>query len=265
MILNRLKLAIDICKVTSNWPTVFLNYFGLINKNFIVFEFKDGSQIIIERGNKEGETSGFATIWEILIKKMYNPRGFKIKDKDTVIDIGANMGIFSIYAAKRAKRGKVYSFEPFLPHYTRLKNNIGLNKLNNIITYNLAVSNKGGISQFFISNISSGMHSLYKLEKTKQRSICVQKISFNKFILKNKIQKIDFLKIDCEGSEYDILYSLSKSNLRKINKISLEFEELNNKKNNSDYLKKFLNKAGFKVYVNKINNKEKIKRMYAYK
>lgn len=265
MILDRLKLAIDICKATSNWPIVFLNYFGLINRNFIVFKFKDGSQIIIERGNKEGETSGFATIWEIFVKETYNPRGFKIKDDDIVVDIGANIGIFSIYAAKRAKRGKVYSFEPFLPHYTRLKNNIGLNKLNNITAYNLAVSNKKGKSRFFISNISSGMHSLYRLEKTKQRSVHVKKISFNEFILRSKIQKIDFLKLDCEGSEYDILYSLSKSNLGKIKKVSLEFEELNNEKNNSSYLKKFLNKAGFHVYIDKINDKEKMGRMYAHK
>ena len=62
---------------------------------------------------------------------------------------------------------------------------------------------------------------------------------------KNKIEKVDLLKLDCEGAEYDILYSLPKEKFKKINRIALEAHKREGKTNNALSLKAFLEENGF--------------------
>lgn len=58
---------------------------------------------------------------EIIFRNVYNCPGYEIKNDDTVIDIGAHIGVFTIYAASKAKNGKVFSFEPLKDNYLLLK------------------------------------------------------------------------------------------------------------------------------------------------
>ena len=157
---GKIKIARDIILNVKNWPIVFSKIFKIIKSNVILFSFRNGLTLKIEKAKGKYETSGLATIWEIIIKRNYTPKGFEIKPEDCVIDIGANIGIFSLYAAKRAYKGKVYSYEPFNPHYNRFVKNISLNNLSNVKAFNLAISKKEGMRNLFISKISSGMHSL---------------------------------------------------------------------------------------------------------
>ena len=72
------------------------------------------------------------------------------------------------------------------------------------------------------------------------------------------LEKIDFLKMDCEGSEYDILYNLETSLYAKIKLISLEFHDLNTLKQSGNSLASFLSKQGFNIiefsYIESISN-----------
>jgi len=246
-------MALEIIANTKNWPLIIFNYLNPISQKPIDFIFKRDLRIIINKGHGKYETTGLATIWEIVIKKNYNPRGFEIKLKDIIIDIGANIGIFSIYAAKKAIYGKIYSFEPFKSHYRRFLKNIELNKIKNIKPFNLAVSKKEGEQRLFLSEINSGGHSLHPIKG--QESVIIKTLTLNKIIKENKLKKIDLLKLDCEGSEYEIIYSTSKKNLKIIKKIVLEYENIDKNKNNLKYLKKFLEKEGFKVLLKDGGNK----------
>jgi FkbM family methyltransferase len=259
LLIGKTKLALDICTSTSNWPILFLNYFGLIKSKEITFKLKKEPWISIYTPSSKYDTSGFATVWEIAIKKNYNPRGFEIGDKDTVIDIGANMGVFSIYAAKRAKNGNVYSFEPFKEHYARLERDIKLNNLKNVHLFNEAVAKKVGKQSLFLSDVSSGMHSLYSKNKGKNNPT-VNITTLNKVIKDNNLYKngIDFLKIDCEGAEYDIIYSTSKNYMNKIKRISMEYEDMDDKKMNHMYMKRFLENSGFEVFLKEPDKKQGI-------
>lgn len=256
-ILGRVNIALDIIKNTKNWPSIILNYFGLINSRDVVFKFKKEPRIIIEKGYGKYETTGLASIWEIIIRKNYTPKGFEINKGDNIIDIGANIGIFSIWAGKKAKYGKVYSYEPFKPHYNRFCKNIKLNALENISAFNYAVCKKNGKRNLFIDKDSSGMHSLIFNNSNKEERI-VECITLKDIFIKNKIKQCDFLKIDCEGAEYEILYNTPKEILKKIMKISLEFDNLDDKKNNCKYLKIFLEKNNFIVKIIGENQKQGI-------
>src|SRR3990167_6652949 len=71
-------------------------------------------------------------IWEVWSLHDYDKGGFEIKPKDTVIDIGAQIGAFSVYAAKKASKGKVIAYEPFLESFKILETNRKLNKIKNL-------------------------------------------------------------------------------------------------------------------------------------
>jgi hypothetical protein len=72
-------------------------------------------------------------------------------------------------------------------------------------------------------------------------------ISLKEVFAGNKIDKCDLMKMDCEGAEYEILYNAPKNILQKIKKISMEFHNIDDLKNNDKELISFLRKSGFKV------------------
>jgi len=75
----------------------------------------------------------------------------QIKNYDIVIDIGANVGLFSLYASKKIenKEGVVYAFEPSPEAYRRLLNNRHLNNAHNLKPFNLAIGDNSGFLDFF--------------------------------------------------------------------------------------------------------------------
>ena len=91
-----------------------------------------------------------------------------------------------------------------------------------------------------------GLHSFY-LNRDSKYFVDVPTLNLQEIFKKNKLKKIDFLKMDCEGSEYEILYGLPKRYLKKIGKISFEYHNLDKSNKNFFKLKEFLEKNGFIV------------------
>lgn len=199
-----------------------MDYFGKIKVPLSIYNLRNGLKFFIRRNSSDRNL-----INEICIKNDYT-RHFKIKEGDIVVDIGANIGIFSILASQRAK--KVYSFEPVLENFKMLTSNVKLNQKTNCILLNKAVSNTVGSRRLFLADDNFGGNSFsgdHWQVKEHSQSIEVETTNLETFIKKNKIDQIDFLKIDCEGAEYEILMNCSKSVLSKIKKISMEFHNFN--------------------------------------
>ncbi len=235
---TQLLTFFKLIKIIKNYPLYLKDYFGKIKGKYVFYKLRNGLTYKL-RG---GSTDRFI-LNEVWIHKSYNPKRFKINPKNIVVDIGAHAGIFTILASYYAKNGQVYAFEPFKENYNLLLENIKLNKASNVQAINKAVSDKSGKLKFYVSQTKNkGQNSMYKLGEG-QKEISVEKISFKDFI--RKIPKIDFLKIDCEGAEYEILFSLNKNELEKIKKISMEFH--NYGKYTGEDLAKFLQKNEFKV------------------
>lgn len=139
---------------------------------------------------------------EIYIEKVYD-QFFKDKKDMVVVDCGANIGIFSLYAAKYAK--KVYAIEPSKEHFETLKKNIEFNKLDKIITpINMAVSHENGAKDFF-HNTNKTMFSLNEAVNNTQDKETVEAIRMDTLFDKYDIKGVDFLKLDIEGSEMEVV------------------------------------------------------------
>lgn len=131
---------------------------------------------------------------------------------DVVIDVGAFMGSYSLLVSKLiGGEGKVYAFEPSPDHLRKLKRNILLNNFRNIQTFNLALSNKKGVVKFYVAGSRS---SLMKNEAEshmdkKVKPIKVKAVTLNDFVNKERIKHIDFIKIDVEGWDLQVLKGAS--------------------------------------------------------
>ena len=125
-----------------------------------------------------------------------------INENDTILDIGANIGLYTIYLNKHFKNINTYSIEPMKFTYDLLSKNIELNNIKSNI-YNIGLSDKDGIEKFYFNKAETAASSMKNLrEDTENTEIVECKINkLDTFIFDNNIKKIDLIKIDVEGAE----------------------------------------------------------------
>lgn len=118
-----------------------------------------------------------------------------------VLDVGANIGWYSITLATARRDAKVFAFEPIPRTYETLKKNIDLNKLTNIQANNIGFSDKPGTFPFYYYPEGSGNASLSNLTGREDvESIECKLSTIDDFVRKQNIQ-VDFIKCDVEGAE----------------------------------------------------------------
>ena len=157
-----------------------------------------------------------ATIW---LTSEYEAPGFEIKENDTIIDVGGLIGLFMLFCEQFCHKGKIYCFEPELNNYRIFSDNVKLNNLENIHSFNMAISKQDGNVPLYLNDDSSG-HSIFLKNSN---SIQVESITLQKVFELNNIKKCNLLKLDCEGSEYEIINSLPDSYFSMIDKIIIEY------------------------------------------
>lgn len=153
----------------------------------------------------------------LFIKNFENAETKFIRDTleagNTVFDVGANAGFFTLLAAKKVgPQGHVYAFEPSRHEVRLLQRNIAINKLDNVTIINCAVSNTVGVAQFAISS-DGALNSLVKTHHPSQKIREwdeVKLISLDYFVEQKGIKKVDFVKIDVEGAEKNVLLGATK-------------------------------------------------------
>ena len=171
----------------------------------------------IKSGIKVVYHSNNTTIDEVFREYKFND----IQPDDIVLDIGANVGGFSLFVSKMVN--KVYAVEPELTSI--LEQNIKLNNINNIVVLNTSFGN--------IVNWSGTSRVVDGNTLTELIQLCGG--------------HVDFLKCDCEGGEWII----TSNELKRIRRIEIEVHNLDRNRNFNDFLK-ILDEAGFE-YTYKIS------------
>lgn len=142
------------------------------------------------------------------------PPDFSLKPGDVVIDIGAHVGVVSIYLAKRYPGIRVYAYEPVKTNFERLKRNIEANKAEDITAVNMAVTGNGrGVGLYGNGEMNSGGYSIYStgntpgnwMGKEPAAANCLDATTLAGIFECHQIDHCKVLKIDCEGAEYEIL------------------------------------------------------------
>ena len=196
------------------------NYIYTVNINNNLFHFQDS--ILSDSVN---------IIANELNNNDYDFQNIYFKEGDIVIDIGANVGMVSILLAKQFPFLKIYSFEPLKENYDNLLKNIELNNIpDGIITAeNKAVTKDGRLINMSINSSNKGGSSTADVISTNsimtKENCQIESITLEEIFKKYNINKLKLLKIDCEGSEYEILYNTNTNILNKIENLIGEFHE----------------------------------------
>ena len=186
------------------------------------------------------------TLWETWKLKSYDDNEYPIQPADTIIDIGANIGDFSVWAARQAPKGKILAYEPDKNNYSLLMKNKKLNKCKNILCYRQAVSDKKKTEILYTQvEQNNATHSLFPDKYA--RKVPVVSTTLDEIIEKHAFKSVDLLKIDAEGSEYPILFNTSKKTLKKIKKIFFEYHDYINHDYNISGLTGYLESNGFRI------------------
>lgn len=159
--------------------------------------------------------------FEEMFKSRVYDQFFKGRTDLVVMDIGANIGLFTYYASRFAK--EIHSIEPSKDHLSSLSRMVEFNELTNkVIIHPYAVSSKDGMAEFHHSE-NKTMYSLSgAVNNTNQAELVVTK-RLDTIFLDNKIEHVDFIKLDTEGAEFEILGSDSFANVaHKIDSLVVE-------------------------------------------
>ena len=155
----------------------------------------------------------------------YDFSDIPLRPGDTVIDIGAHLGVVSIYLAKRVPGITVLAYEP-VPHvYALLLANLRRNRVHNVKPFNLAVTADGTDVDLVThaSNTGGGTAHLSTVELPGHGRVTAHSVTLDQILETHEIERCPLLKIDIEGGEYDVLYNTKL--LSRIEHIRGEFHE----------------------------------------
>lgn len=240
-------------KIPFSW--LYKNSKNKRTKN-ILKELKNGSKVKLKEPvsigknkiwlNENNQLRSLKTFSEIFKERDHTRlSGFLTKKDKIIVDLGANEGFYTLMAKAKSPKARIISVEPNPYAFKLLKKNVKSNKLKGVSIINKAVSSKKGKIDFEVvkGRTAIGATKVYKkYRKLGLEKIKVDTISLDQLLKNYKLERIDVLKIDVEGSEVEILKS-SKNSFNKIKKIVVEYHGA--QKTKSPVLK-LLSENGFK-------------------
>lgn len=140
----------------------------------------------------------------IILKKLLKP--------DSIfIDVGANIGYFSLLAALQSPKGSIIALEPVSYLFNSLRENISLNKFSNIEAINIAAGDKEENRLIYLSGAdNTGMSSFQKPANYSEKNETVKVVTLDSLPDNLKLSRVDIIKIDVEGNELAVLKGMKE-------------------------------------------------------
>jgi len=230
-------------------PTTMVYLLGLhahgvyvvdVNPADLTIKFRIGSDYLTAR---YGKVSDLFVLEEIYLEKLYDGdyRG------SFVIDVGGYIGETALFFAQRGAR-RVFCVEPSPDNLRLLEQNISQSSFKDkIVIIRAAILDKDGSVEFYMNNQRpsdnrvANYHDFMKYHTRSDLKYNVQAMSFQSLLEYTGLEEVDVVKLDCEGSEYDILLGTPDSVLKRVRKYIIEYH------NGPDVLVRRLDDLGYKV------------------
>jgi FkbM family methyltransferase len=174
-----------------------------ISSETIIDNFDSDIKMSIDKGKQMGAAiywTGFHEFREFIFLHRF------LKPNMIFVDVGANQGEYTLFAAKRLRSGKVLAFEPLPSISQRLKKNIVLNNLVNVDVFELGLAEEDReLPIYEIEDIHEGLATLYPEEQQKKQAFLIKLVTLDETCETKGINRIDFIKLDIEGGELNAL------------------------------------------------------------
>lgn len=243
---NKITRYSNLIKRFENWKSYLILFKLFDKKESFTFKLRNAFAVNVPRNM-------LAAFKESFLDDIYL-RGFPPsvlqKKKMVVIDIGANVGFFSLYMLYRFPGAKILAYEPMPYNFGVLEQYQQQFRHFDFQVYQKAIGGKNEKITLNASTLNgyTTMATVFKNEK-KGHQIEVDALSLDTICEQHQLSQIDFLKLDCEGAEYDILYKASAETLEKIDIMSIETHQGKKEHENLPSLKKFLEERGYHIEV----------------
>jgi len=228
---RRLASVPRLISQVQGWPGLAADCMGMRRQPYRV-RTKSGVGCELRPG-----TSDWWIFLEIFVFGIYRRVEADIQKSRVIIDIGANVGFFALYASGLNPEVEIHALEPFPKNADQLKSNLLLNGNLHIQVHPLAVSDKSGTATLYFS---PGDDSGCSLNQAKSQQCSVPTVSLSDFFKMAGIARCDLLKMDCEGSELAILSAMPTGEWPKIGNLIMEYHN----PAEVDALKRILQQSG---------------------
>ena len=182
-------------------------------RSVMPFRMRDGSRVrcrILDSGG----------LLSVHVDRDYDVPDIDWKHLDTIVDVGAHVGSFTIWAALRAPQARCLAIEPNPETFALLVRNIHDNGLQDRVkAVNAAVGAKAGTAKLQLLEHSLGT----RIARDGDGSVSVSVAPLQSFIRDAQMRSADLLKIDCEGMEYETLAAMDQSDLGRIKVVACEY------------------------------------------
>lgn len=220
---RKVAVVVSGIRVFKDWPMWLGFRLGLLKRDSRerLFRTRRGEKYYF----RADVCSGAGYFQEMYLQNNYF-KTYSPKDGDVVVDIGAHIGIFSIMVAQSKQKLKILSYEPSPALYNFLRRNIRLNVLDKgIRAVPVGVGEKEGVVKFYASDLVSGTTAWEAAREVvhPQDYIMASVTTLEKIFETNQILHCDFLKMDCEGAEFEALLATPSEVFRKISHMAIEY------------------------------------------
>jgi len=227
-----------------NWHEYLLHKVGVRSRNRFVFRLRAGIEVDVPR-------EMLFTFKEVFFTDDYIrglPAGLFGRKPITVVDVGANAGYFSLFAFARFPGARVIALEPIDTNFRLLEKNRELNRELDWTLVQRAVSSTPGKIVLSMSpdDTFTTDATVFDNERGNKR-VEVEAVSLAQVMDDHAIGEIDYLKLDCEGSEYEILYEAPADVLDRVRTIVVETHPGPGPMQNRDALAGHLKSVGYSL------------------
>lgn len=210
-------------------------------------ELRDGSTFYLRT------LMDFWILKETCLDRQYETFGIPIEDGWTVVDVGGGWGDFAISVGRRNPTSRVIAFEPYSPSIALFELNIDLNRVSNVRLARAAIGKASG--RVKLSTQKKEALQLSTVDSSTLQGLEVNSLTLEDAFISQQIDQCDFLKMDCEGGEYEILFSAGPTILKNIHRICMEIHDGVTQYSHQDMIQ-FLEGCGYRVRyeVNPVHN-----------
>lgn len=221
---------------------------------------------------------------EIFESRAYLRHGIELKGNACIFDVGANIGMFTLFVSEHVPSARIYAFEPLPPLFATLQFNAGICEAD-VKAFRYGLSDKEAVEEFVYyprNSMMSGLktyadrkqdlsvvkklieHEQKKLESPEAPAIEVEELLAGRFdqqvyacslrrlsdvIAENGIERIDLLKVDVERAEFDVLKGIDPDDWNRIDQVVVETEEPAGSTGRVNEIAEFLRSRSYDVII----------------
>jgi FkbM family methyltransferase len=234
----------------TNWPLYLAVKRGWLRRSVVLMKTRSGLRIEVPWELRHA-------FKDIFLYHTYICPGIlaRLPERPTVIDVGGNVGFFALFALHLRPRARCFSFEPVAGNFALLQKNREANPQTDWRLFQAAVAGADGTVRICSPSGRSLATDAFiqRLRPTDTRasgpSEAVEARTLETLFAREGIRQCDWLKLDCEGTEYEILYQTPSALFDRVSVISLETHKVDGPGNNIHALADHLELLGYDIWL----------------